>query len=405
MSQNAQSAAAAQRARLRELRRRKVLANSTSRMTRVGGTAEDVPVAAPVPAPSPSPAPAPKMPSKGNQQQPSAPRSGAPNVDAFDPAIFEAMQKQFPEMGNQPPLSNRAFSAAAAGAGASGPLVKSNLPENVGTYVALSFGVVAALTTFFVGELGLLFEGAFPSATYVLVSLEILKLLSGPTSASLFQQGALPIALSVGKAVAAALRQIGILVFAFVAVMVLQTKLASAGEALSDALQLGDSFHPAWFAAAVVVLLSALLAVGFVAVEQKRRNAVTARFVELSLLVLRHQHQVADWAKGYRTTFEQEEAAPYLSRTELRSRVMVQLARAEPTMDAAQVYDGSVEPLLLKRASVSRFERDGQEVFQYSPPQGDSDAGKSAGAPQSVEEKRRARLAKAAEREAQAGAR
>eukprot|EP00750_Incisomonas_marina_P029291 INCI7106.1.p1 GENE.INCI7106.1~~INCI7106.1.p1 ORF type:complete len:399 (+),score=73.52 INCI7106.1:341-1537(+) len=397
MSQDARSAAA-QRARLRELRRRKVLANSASRMTRVGGTAEDVPVAAPIPAPSPSPAPAPKVP----LNQPSATRSSAPNADAFDPAIFEAMQKQFPDMGKQPPLLNGAFPAKVGSA--SGPLLKSSLPENVGTYVALSFGVVAAMSTFFWGELDLLLNGAFPSAAYVLVSLELFKLLSGSASASLFQQGALPIALSVGKAVAAALRQIGILVFAFVTVMVLQTKLATAGEALSDALQLGESFHPAWFAGAVVLFLLALLAIGFVAVERKRRNAVTARFVELSLLILRHQHQVADWAKGYRTTFEQEEATPYLSRAELRSRVIVQLARAEPTMDAAKVYDGCVEPLLLKRASVTRSQHDGQEVFQYSPPQADADESKVASAPQSVEEKRRARLAKAAERQAQSRA-
>ena len=46
----------------------------------------------------------------------------------------------------------------------------------------------------------------------------------------------------------------------------------TAGEALSDALQLGESFHPAWFAGAVVLFLLALLAIGFVAVERKRRN-------------------------------------------------------------------------------------------------------------------------------------
>jgi hypothetical protein len=346
--------AAAQQALLRARRRQMVLANAADRMTRVGGSAMDVPTddtpAAERAAPAAAPA-APVSPASGSG-------TSADVASAFDDTDLKRMQQQL--LRQQPQLLQQLQQQQQQQQQQVQPTSASLLPAQAGSWLAVGAGLLSGVAhVYFHVDLDHLLPagGAFAGMLYLLLSVEVFKLVTGPSVAALRGQGTVPAALALAKTAGAATRNVGLLVFAFVGFVALAAQLDAATGALTTCLPVLQQLPQA---ALVAVLLLGVLAAAFAitgAVRQWRRRATAARFTELAVLMLRHAHQMSEWAAGCRTTFESEEAQPFVSRRALRARVVEEMARAEPGMTKAGVaalYDHRVEPALLRRPNISQ---------------------------------------------------
>ncbi len=274
--------------------------------------------------------------------------------------------------GALPPPAGAA--AASTGAGANAVAI---LPANAAAFLAAGSGVLAAVVSFggFGGAAASVVAGAFPTVIYLLLSVHVFELVTGMPGglSGLLSQSALGAALTAGRTVAAASRSLCVLVFTFLAALVLLTKLDEVTQAAAAALAGSDSSRGgavagvavrAALAVGVLALLALACALPSFAAQRARRRAAVQRFTQLALLMLRHEWHMADWAGGQRTTFESTEATGSLPRAELRCRVVRELARAEPGLfgadgAAAAAYDAEVEPALLRLPTVRQLDGDG----------------------------------------------
>ena len=401
--------AAARRARLRAKRRQKIIGNATNRMTRVGGSAEDVPTDGPVPAPqdsgvprSPQPAPTSRTPQ--TQEVPASPFAPGMSEETF----MQTMQAQNPELLQQMrQLNAGAANQIPTAATASAVPAMPPLPPTAGAWTATALGVAAGAINFFSSSL--LFDGVFATMMYIILSIEIFGVVS-TSWRQLWSRGAsISTAFTLARSVAKASKNVGVLVFSFVSTFVLCTKMNTATEHVETFVPVLRGYHPASLTAAVLALIACTVVVLLQIAERTRLNKVAGRFSELTVLMLRHQRQMAQWAEGYRTTFGSEEAKPYLTRSELRKRVVAQLARAEPDLIAAQFYDSYVEPSVLSKSTVHQravkstdgdsADASADDIVEWIPAAAAQDVSKSSR--KTAEQKRQARLQKAAQRAAQ----